>query len=357
MLPPAAAELFSIAEIARAAGVSPNDVRAAMLSARATPCDGFVTGSDAVRCMRLLAGRAVVTGERELFAPPQVSKTGAGPSLAASGALHVCAFAVVAFLTLGLSSADKLPERLSPARLVFLATPGPGGGGGGGGARRPTPPAKAEMRGSAALKSPVPPPRPLTSRKPDPEVRRPDPPPVRPMPRPVEPPPPAPAPVSPQVVAPVVTASSDARDRAGTLSGNAADVESRGSGSGTGAGTGDGSGIGEGTGSGIGPGSGGGTGGGPYRAGSGITAPELLREVRPEYTEEARRLGLAGDVVLEIVVRQDGSVGDVRVMKGLGAGLERRAIDAVRQWRFSPARRHGTPVDVVVEVAVEFKLR
>lgn len=79
--------------------------------------------------------------------------------------------------------------------------------------------------------------------------------------------------------------------------------------------------------------------------------------MRPEYTEEARRLGLAGDVVLEIVVRQDGSVGDVRVMKGLGAGLERRAIDAVRQWRFSPARRHGTPVDVVVEVAVEFKLR
>jgi TonB family protein len=62
-------------------------------------------------------------------------------------------------------------------------------------------------------------------------------------------------------------------------------------------------------------------------------------------------------VVLEIVVRRDGTVGDVKVVQGLGGGLDRRAIDAVRQWRFSPARRLGTPVDVVVEVAVEFKLR
>jgi TonB family protein len=79
--------------------------------------------------------------------------------------------------------------------------------------------------------------------------------------------------------------------------------------------------------------------------------------VRPDYTEDARRQGLEGDVVLEIVVRDDGSVGDVKILKGLGAGLDRRAVDAVRQWRFSPARRHGAAVDVMVEVAVEFKLR
>ena len=47
----------------------------------------------------------------------------------------------------------------------------------------------------------------------------------------------------------------------------------------------------------------------------------------------------------------------MKVLRGLGGGLERRAIDAVRQWRFAPAKRFGTPVDVVVEVAVEFKLR
>jgi TonB family protein len=79
--------------------------------------------------------------------------------------------------------------------------------------------------------------------------------------------------------------------------------------------------------------------------------------VRPDYTEEARRRGIEGDVVLEIVVRSDGTVGNVKVMQGLGGGLDQRAIDAVRQWRFSPARRFGTPVDVMVEVAVEFKLR
>jgi protein TonB len=83
----------------------------------------------------------------------------------------------------------------------------------------------------------------------------------------------------------------------------------------------------------------------------------VQREVKPDYTEEARRRGVSGDVVLEIVVRSDGSVGSVKVLQGLDRGLDQRAIDAVRQWRFSPARRFGTPVDVVVEIAVEFKLR
>jgi TonB family protein len=61
--------------------------------------------------------------------------------------------------------------------------------------------------------------------------------------------------------------------------------------------------------------------------------------------------------VLEIVVLRDGAVGDVKVLKGLGLGLDQRAIQAVRQWKFSPATLRGTPVDVVVEVAVEFTLR
>jgi TonB family protein len=160
----------------------------------------------------------------------------------------------------------------------------------------------------------------------------------------------------PQVVAPVAQTAPDPVDKAGVLA-DAKDSDSHGPGTGNGAGTGQGTGIGEGTGSGIGPGSGGGTGGGPYRPGAGITPPAIIREVRPDYTEEARRRGLSGDVELEIVVRADGSVGNVRLLRGLGAGLDQRAIDAVKQWRFSPARRFGTPVDVMVEVAVEFKLR
>jgi TonB family protein len=47
----------------------------------------------------------------------------------------------------------------------------------------------------------------------------------------------------------------------------------------------------------------------------------------------------------------------VRVLHGLGGGLDQRAVEAVKQWRFAPAKRYGTPVDVMVEVAVEFKLR
>ena len=79
--------------------------------------------------------------------------------------------------------------------------------------------------------------------------------------------------------------------------------------------------------------------------------------MKADYPEDARRHNITGDVVLEIVVRRDGSVGDVKVVEGLGGGLSERAVQAVRQWRFSPARRMGMPVDVIVEVAVEFKLR
>jgi TonB family protein len=263
---------------------------------------------------------------------------------------------------MGLSSAPReTPHPLNPMRLVFLALPGPGGGGGGGGLKQPAPPPKAEVKGTRALKSPVPPPRRVAPKRPEPQpVRAPSPPPVRPQPaaRPVDPPPAPTAPKpAPQVVAPVATVAGDTRDRTGVLPESASTAESNGPGSGGGAGTGHGTGIGEGDGSGIGPGSGGGTGGGPYRPGSGIVAPGLLREVKPDYTEDARRRGVEGDVVLEIVVGSDGGVGSVKVLQGLGAGLNERAIEAVRQWRFSPARRLGTPVDVVVEVAVEFKLR
>jgi len=131
----------------------------------------------------------------------------------------------------------------------------------------------------------------------------------------------------------------------------------QGSGVGGGAGTGSGAGVGGGNGPGIGPGSGGGEGGGPYRPGAGIDPPTLQREIRALYTDDARRRGIEGDVVLEIVVRRDGSVGDVRVRRSLDRGLDQRAIDAVRQWRFAPARRQGVAVDVIVEVAVGFKLR
>jgi TonB family protein len=161
----------------------------------------------------------------------------------------------------------------------------------------------------------------------------------------------------PRVVAPLPTIPADDRTQAGGLDASQTVRDSRGAGDGGGVGTGAGTGLGEGSGAGVGPGSGGGMGGGPYRPGSGIAPPQLLREVRADYTDEARRRGLEGEVVLEIVVQRNGTVGDVTVKRRLGGGLEERAVHAVRQWRFAPATLRGAPVDVVVEVAVEFRLR
>jgi TonB family protein len=262
---------------------------------------------------------------------------------AVSAAAHLLIGAVAMLITMGLGPATMATERrlVQPARLVFIATPGPGGGGGGGGLRQPTPPPPAKREGNQSLKSPVP------DREPPPPMEPP----------PAEPPPPE---DPPTVAAPVVASAADDQDQPGILFEQEEEVPvvaSQGPGSGGGVDSGRGTGIGEGQGSGIGPGSGGGVGGGPYRPGSGITPPSLMREVKPDYTDEARRRNVTGDVVLEIVVMVDGTVGDVRVLDGLGYGLDQRAVDAVRQWRFSPARRLGQPVDVLVEVAVEFRLR
>jgi TonB family protein len=354
-------EVFTTREIARVAGVSTGEVRRLIATGAIAAIDGrFVDAREAVRAVRMLRGFDPVVSRGELFRPPVTApQRSPGRALAASGALHALMLAALVLITTsGVASApQEMPRDPSPVRLVFLMTPGPGGGGGGGGLRQPAPP-KVELKGKSSLRSPVARPRPLTSRPPDAPPRS-VPPPVTPIvvERPAEPPPPATPPPIPPVVAPVAAAPDDRRDRAGVMSEVAVQADNRGSGSGGGSGTGQGTGTGEGTGSGIGPGTGGGTGGGPYRPGSGITAPRLLREVKPDYTEEGRRRGVEGDVLLEIVVRADGNVGDVRVIKALGAGLDRRASDAVRQWRFSPGRRYGTPVDVVVEVAVEFRLR
>ena len=116
-------------------------------------------------------------------------------------------------------------------------------------------------------------------------------------------------------------------------------------------------GIGATQGSGIGEGTGPGEGGAGYGSGRGVSPPRLLREVKATYSEDARRLGITGEVVLSIVVEADGRVGNVRLVRGLGAGLDERAVAAVREWQFAPARRLGTPVAVAVEVVVSFNLR
>jgi TonB family protein len=355
-------EVFTASEIARAAGVSTAEVRALLDEANLPTVSGrYLTQEQALEAIRLLRWRAAGRPqERRLFAPAHGTARRAGMPALASGAVHAGLAAVVLLLgTLAVRTAPVEQKPIDLARLVFIASPGPGGGGGGGGLRQPDPPARAELKGRSKLASPVAVTKVARHERAE---RTTTPPPVapaqpKPEPTPPSPPPPPPPPPAPPVVAPVVSAPADSTDRAGIPVAAPSDSASSGSGTGGGTGTGTGTGAGPGNGAGIGDGSIAGTGGGPYRPGAGITPPSLMREVKPVYTEEGRRRSVEGDVVMEVVVRADGSIGNVRVLQGLGAGLDQRAIDAVRQWRFTAARRYGTPVDVLVEIAVEFRLR
>jgi len=361
---PALPHVYSADEIARVAGVRAGDVRALAENGAIRPLPGgrYFSLPEAVIAVRSLAGDAPVV-ERPLFRERGGLRRRPGMPLALSGTLHAAMLALLVFVTsmgMATTQARTVPEDLRNLRMVYLISPGPGGGGGGGGLKEPAPPPPAARKGADTVASPVPPvrrhPKPVqvTARQPTPPPRVEPPPVVRPQ----EPPPPVKTEPVQAVFAPVVPTAADPVDRTGAPWRTAQQpADSHGPGTGGGTGSGQGTGIGPGDGSGIGPGSGGGTGGGPYRPGSGITPPSILREVTPDYTDEGRRRAVQGDVVLEIVVRADGTVGSIKTLQGLGYGLDQRAADAVRQWRFNPARRYGTPVDVIVEVAVEFKLR
>ena len=131
---------------------------------------------------------------------------------------------------------------------------------------------------------------------------------------------------------------------------------SNGTGYGGGIGSGSGGGVGSGRGPGVGPGWGGGIGGGAYRVGGGVSAPKALFTPDPEYSEEARKVRHQGTVVLWVVVGPDGRPHDVRVQRSLGLGLDEKAMEAVRQWKFDPARKDGQPVAVMISVEVNFRL-
>lgn len=133
-------------------------------------------------------------------------------------------------------------------------------------------------------------------------------------------------------------------------------IASNGIGSRGGIGTGSGGGIGTGTGVGLGPGSGAGTGGGVYRVGGGVSAPRPIYSPDPDYSEEARKAKIQGIVVLWTIVGPDGRPRDIRVQRSLGMGLDEKAVEAVRTWRFEPARKNDQAVAVQINVEVSFRL-
>ncbi len=133
---------------------------------------------------------------------------------------------------------------------------------------------------------------------------------------------------------------------------------SGGPGGGGGIGTGESGGIGSGAGGGLGPGSGGGTGGGAYRPGTGgVGYPSCAYCPQPTYSEEARKAKYQGVVVIQLIITADGRPQNINVVKGPGLGLEEKAIEAVRGWRFNPAvGPNGKPVAVATFIEVTFRL-
>ena len=94
----------------------------------------------------------------------------------------------------------------------------------------------------------------------------------------------------------------------------------------------------------------------PLRVGGDVTRPIKISGDPPKYTEIARKVHLQGDVVLEVIIDEQGKVSNARVLKGLPMGLDKAALDAVATWRFNPATFQGRPVRVFYTLEVHFSI-
>ena len=243
-------------------------------------------------------------------------KTKIGRAMMTSLALHGGFFALLILVLTVVP--QEVVKTLDPMEYKVVFLPEPGKGGGGGGSPAPAPKKQMEIpKHSTPTVAPVP------------------------VPKPVDDPPPT-------LVAPIQTNNAQIIQAAGNSNISLAAWGGGGSGGG----------IGSGRGNGVGDGTGGGFGGGAYAPGNGVSWPAVLKEVKPKYTPDAMRAKLQGAVELEIVVKEDGTVGDVRVTKSLdrASGLDDAAIAAAKQWVFSPGMKDGKPVPTRVGLVLEFRL-
>lgn len=264
-------------------------------------------------------------------------------ALGFSTVFHAIVVVAVAFIATHLPDPAALDLRQATEdmpinQIIFLNQPGPGGGGGGGGNKSIEPPRLAQDVGRDKITVPVTkPPEIQPVKSPEDELPKVD------------------------FNIPAKALASAEQSLVGVIDGmkSSNSTTAQGSGSGGGAGTGTGTGIGPGRGSGLGPGWGGGFGGGAYRPGSGIELPRLLREVKPAYTADAMRAKVQGTAVLDCVVTAEGTVGECQVVRSLDSsfGLDQKAVEAAKQWRFAPGKRLGQPVPVLVTIELTFTLR
>ncbi len=128
------------------------------------------------------------------------------------------------------------------------------------------------------------------------------------------------------------------------------------SGTGGGIGGGEGTGVGEGKGWGVGPGEGGGFGGGQYRPGAWDIEPVLVEEVEPNYPAQAIEHSVRGELIVQVLVKIDGSTTVLRVLKSLPHGCVDAAVAAANQWRWKPALKDGQPVEAAAIITFDFDL-
>lgn len=238
-----------------------------------------------------------------------------GGALGASAAVHG-ALAVL-LLVFGIPSApEATPSHPDEFKYIYIASPGSTGGGGGRTSPRthtsPAPDRAVQATTAVATN-------------------------------------PAPVPVTPAVD---MSVSTDPTRMLQMFGGSVGTFSRPG---GPGRGTGDGPGRGPGTG----PGEDGNRGGGPRQVGDGVTSPQPLVQVKPQYTSDAMRARIQGSVTLEVVVKADGTVGAVRLVKSLDRlfGLDDAAVRAARQWTFKPGTFEGKPVDVLVHIVLDFRIQ
>ena len=301
------------------------------------PKSPFLSLIATVRDMRAYRHHRIETTATPVEVEELWSKDNSGYSGLVSVGVHlvlIAAIVIPSFFVLQTPALTTTSVMMLETPLILPPMPkleAKSGGGGGGGMRTPTPPSKGQLpRGDD--KQLVPPMVEVKNLAPDLVVE--------------------PTVIAPQLANLIPLPNVPFGDPNGVVG-----PPSAGPGRGGGIGTGVGTGVGEGRGPGVGPGEGGGIGGGVFQIGGGVTEPRLLQEIRPDYSDDGRKARIQGTVELLIIVNADGTVKFENVRKSLGYGLDQKAIDAVRKWRFTPGKKDGKPVATYVSVLINFSLR
>jgi TonB family protein len=96
---------------------------------------------------------------------------------------------------------------------------------------------------------------------------------------------------------------------------------------------------------------------GVYRVGGGVSAPRLIDQAQPEYTNKARKAKKEGTVTIGVTVDVKGTTQDIQVEHSLAPDLDAAAVRAIKKWRFEPGKLNGQPVPVRLQIEIEFHLR